>query len=294
MKTEFLRATTEDKFILQGIIYRPDQPTDKGILHIHGMAGNFYENRFLDIMAKSYTDAGYAFLSGNTRGRDMIADFSLTGSELKGRRVGNAYEIFSECIYDIKAWLDCLSEFGFGLVVLQGHSLGGSKITYYQAYEKDQRVKGLILLSATDMIGYIEVQADHARRLEEANKLVAEDKGNELLNGFVWEDAFILSANTYIDFSRRGNPIDVFRAYDPEARAAISEVNVPILAIMGTKDEGILAVGGSAQASQELLKKKAAACPDFLIFLPESNHGYYGKEEEVAGAVTSWLKKWSQ
>src|SRR3989344_860743 len=106
MKTEFLRTTTEDKLILQGIIYSPDQPTNKEILHIHGMAGNFYENRFLDAMAKTLTDNGWAFLAPNTRGHDFIADFPVEGDKEEFKRVGNVFEKFEECVLDIKCWMD--------------------------------------------------------------------------------------------------------------------------------------------------------------------------------------------
>jgi predicted alpha/beta-fold hydrolase len=94
MNTSFIRITTEDQLILQGLIYRPEQETKKAYLHIHGMAGNFYENRFLDSMAEQLTKSGYAFLAINTRGHDIIADFPLVGSEEKFKRIGDAFEKF--------------------------------------------------------------------------------------------------------------------------------------------------------------------------------------------------------
>src|SRR5258708_4101905 len=124
MKTTFTRVVTEDKLILQGLLYEPDQKTDKIILHVHGMAGNFYENKFLDVMAKTFTDNGWALLVPNTRGHDFISDFPVAGEKEEYKRIGNFREKFEECVLDIKAWLDFASTENYRDVVLQGHSLG--------------------------------------------------------------------------------------------------------------------------------------------------------------------------
>jgi hypothetical protein len=47
MRAKYFRFTTKDRLILQGIIYTPTHPTKRTYLHIHGMGGNFYQNRFL-------------------------------------------------------------------------------------------------------------------------------------------------------------------------------------------------------------------------------------------------------
>ena len=36
----------------------------------------FYENKFLDILAETYTNKNYAFLTFNNRGKDYISEFS--------------------------------------------------------------------------------------------------------------------------------------------------------------------------------------------------------------------------
>ena len=51
MKTSLHRITTSDGIELVGLLYEPEVATKKILVHVHGMAGNFYENKFLDAIA---------------------------------------------------------------------------------------------------------------------------------------------------------------------------------------------------------------------------------------------------
>ena len=187
MKTEFVRFETEDKLILQGLIYRPETETKKAFLHVHGMGGNFYENRFLDFMAKGITSSSYAFFSINTRGHDLIADFPIAGGNEKYKRIGDAYEKFEECLLDIKPAVDFLENNGFEEIVLCGHSLGSVKAVYYIVKTQDSRVKKLVLMSPPDMVGLAEQGSDHNDLLSQAQKMVEEGRGEELLPKKIWD-----------------------------------------------------------------------------------------------------------
>ena len=89
MKQELVRINSIDQIKQPGILYTPSNDTNKVVIHIHGLNGNFYENRFLDILAKTYTDKNYAFLTFNNRGRDFITellkgnDFTIIGGSLE-------------------------------------------------------------------------------------------------------------------------------------------------------------------------------------------------------------------
>ena len=67
MKQELVRINSIDNIEQPGILYTPDDNTTKIVIHVHGLNGNFYENRFLDTLAKTYTDNNYAFLTFNNR-----------------------------------------------------------------------------------------------------------------------------------------------------------------------------------------------------------------------------------
>jgi len=286
MNAEFIRFTTDDQLILQGIVYHPDSQTEKVYLHIHGMAGNFYENRFLDAMAKELTDNGYAFMSINTRGHDYIADFPIAGPEEKSKKIGDAYEIFEECLLDFKPAIDYLQEHGYKEIVLCGHSLGAVKVAYYIAETQDQRISKLILMSPPDMVGLTEKESNFGETMEQAKKMVSDGKGNELLPGLLW-GWYYLSANTYLNFSIRDNPIDIFNTYDKSKPSLLSEIRIPTLAFLGEKDDAAIM---PPQEALEILKAKARNTSRFDIdIIPNAPHSYFGCEKEMAQRIVSWL-----
>lgn len=286
MKANFLRITTEDKLILQGILYLSDQETKKAYLHIHGMGGNFYENRFLDFMADELTDSGYAFMSINTRGHDIIADFPVAGSEEKYKRIGDAYEKFDECLLDIKPAIDYLEQKDYSEIVLCGHSLGAVKVVYYMAKTQDQRIKKLILMSPPDMIGLAEKESYHKNLLEQSQKMISEGRGEELLPIKIW-DWYHLSAGTYVDLNSRGYPVDIFNTYDKSEPSLISEVSIPTFAFLGGKDDAAIL---PQKEALEIIKSKAVNAPRFDIDIVEdAPHSYFGKEKEMAKKITDWL-----
>lgn len=286
MTTEFIRFETEDKLLLQGLIYKPDKPSDKALLHIHGMAGNFYENRFLDAMAKELTDNGYAFLCINTRGHDFIADIPIAGTEEKYKRIGDAYEKFEECLFDIKPAVNYLEREGYTKIILCGHSLGAAKVVYYLTKTKDPRIKKLILMSPPDMIGLAEAESYHQDLLAQAKKLVVEGRGEEILPKKVW-DYYLLSANTYVNFSSRDYPIDIFSIYDKDKVSLLGEINVPTLAFLGEKDGASIY---PQQTELEIIKSKATKAPRFdTTIIKGGSHSYFSVEVRMAKTITTWL-----
>lgn len=53
MKQKLVRINSIDGIELPGILYTPDISTNKIVIHVHGLSGNFYENRFLDNLAET-------------------------------------------------------------------------------------------------------------------------------------------------------------------------------------------------------------------------------------------------
>ena len=288
MNAKFLRITTEDNLILQGIIYVSDKPTKKAYLHIHGMAGNFYENKFLDVMAEELTNNDYAFMSINTRGHDIIADFPIVGTEEKYKRIGDAYEKFEECLLDIKPAIDYLSKNGYKEIILCGHSLGAVKVAYYIAKTQDFRVQKLILMSPPDMIGLAEADSHHTDYLAESHKMISEGRGGELLVGKIW-DWYRLSADTYVDLNTRDYPVDVFNTYDKTKASLLSEIKIPTIAFLGEKDDAAIL---PQREALEVIKSKATNALVFDIDIIEgASHSYFGREKMMAQRIVKWLNK---
>ena len=290
MDAELLRATTEDKLILTGLLQKPSNPTDKVIIHVHGMAGNFYENLFLDAMAETFTRNGWAFLALNTRGHDYVADFPIAGPTEKNMRVGNFREKFEDCTKDIKAWIDVAEAKGYKQIVLQGHSLGAVKVAYYLAKTQDKRINRLILASPPDMIGLFENDGDeHKQRLELAKQMVKDGKAQDMMPGKVW-GYYHLSPQTYLNFTQRDSDIDVFNTYDKQKPSkTLQAITIPTLAFCGSKDDANIMPAADAMAT---IKQKSTNAPRFDTQIVDgAPHSYYGHEQEVAELISSWLTK---
>lgn len=286
MNAEFIRLNTEDGLVLQSLLYKPEAVSQKVYLHVHGMGGNFYENRFLDVMAERLTSAGYAFLSINTRGHDTIADFPITGEKEGYRRIGNAFEIFEECVSDIRSAMSYLETRGYTDITLCGHSLGAVKAAYYLAMTNDIRAARLVLMSPADMVGLAEAEESFGRFMSVAKEMVTTGKGEELLPEKLW-GGYYLSAKTYINLSTRGCPVDVFNIYDETKPSLLEKIAVPTLAFLGEKDD---AVTVESQKALEIIKQKAGSIPSFETRVIEgANHGYFGKEKEMVEEIMKWL-----
>ena len=48
MKQQLVRMNSMDNIEMVGILYEPNEKSNKIVIHVHGLCGNFYENRFLD------------------------------------------------------------------------------------------------------------------------------------------------------------------------------------------------------------------------------------------------------
>lgn len=76
MRTSFCRIYIKDGLELHGLLYKPDKKTNKVVAHVHSMAGNFYENKFLDNLAKILTSNGIAFCPFNNRSSGHTTTFA--------------------------------------------------------------------------------------------------------------------------------------------------------------------------------------------------------------------------
>jgi len=74
LKGELVRITTKDRLELHGFLFEPERKTSNVLVHIHGWIGNFYENKFIDYLAKEAILRGFAFLTFNNRGTGIITD----------------------------------------------------------------------------------------------------------------------------------------------------------------------------------------------------------------------------
>jgi pimeloyl-ACP methyl ester carboxylesterase len=286
MKISFQRIITKDGLELHGLLYEPNKKTDKVLIHVHAWVGNFYENRFLDLIAKEAVSSGFAFFAFNNRGAGIVTDFiKRNKSGFKYERIGGSLEKFEDCILDINAAIDFLDRKGYVSVVLEGHSTGCQKITYFKYKTDNKKIEGLIELSPADDIAVSKriLKERYSEALSVARKMVKNSKGNNSVPKWM---AFypLLSANTFISVADPESSSGRIFDYSGGLKE-IKNLNCPILAILGSKDE----YQDDPQGKLKILNKQAKECS--VEILLNASHWFVGHEAVLAKLIGIWLKK---
>jgi pimeloyl-ACP methyl ester carboxylesterase len=180
---QVITTTTKDKLILNGLLFEPPTKSDTIIINIHGMSGDPYRNSFYPSMFSTYPKNNIAFLSSENRGMQNITQFNNAEGDVLN--IGNTFELFEDCVFDIEAWVEKAVQLGYTKIWLQGHSLGPSKIVYYLTNTKQEHVAGLIFLSPSEMVGLVHDEIgkrDHEVLQPEALELVKNGKPDQILS----------------------------------------------------------------------------------------------------------------
>jgi pimeloyl-ACP methyl ester carboxylesterase len=283
---EPVRITTKDNLELHGILFEPNKKIDKALIHIHGWSGNFYENKFIDFIAKEAVDKGFAFLTFNNRGVGFVTDLiRRKKSKVEYVKIGGSWEKFENCILDIKAAVDFLDKKGYKKIILEGHSLGCQKITYYKYKTEDKRVKALVELAPVDDVGF--VKRLHGKKYENslriAKEMVKKGLGNKPVPKWMLFTP-LLSARRYLDIADSNTMQGRLFDYSGNLKE-IKNVNCPVLAIFGSKDDYEIEAGKKL----EILKNNVKNCDTKLI--KNANHGFVGSEAVLSKIVGYWIKK---
>lgn len=295
MRGELVRTFTEDGLELHGLFCSPADREANGmaLLHVPGFTGNFYGEKFVDYIAERVTKRGCAFLAVNTRGHDYLSGFiRKTDSGITYVQIGGAYEIFEECIFDVKAWIDFLQGRGYSRVILEGESLGTLKTVFYEHQTQDERVRGVVLISPVDHIGLqrMATGGKYDEAINIARQMIEHGKSDELMPRVycpLWR--FSISAKSYINAFGPNTKSSIFNFHDPNARfEELSTIKCPMLATYGTIREAV--VDNKVEEALSIIKRRAKSskrCDTAII--RDAPHNYLGREEELSETIGNWI-----
>ncbi len=286
---EIVKGKSSDGITYTGLLSRANNNQNL-ILHIHGMSGDIYTNSFYPYMHDYYPKNGNSFLAVEHRGTHSVTEFDKNGLYLN---IGNTYEIFEDCVYDIQGWIDTAKGMGFKNIWLQAHSLGPSKIAYYINQVKTTDIKGLIFLSPSDMVGlvnYPEELERHTMLLQEAKDLVNAGKPDQVLSDKLWGEN-LLSAKSYLSFFGDNAKDAIFNFLMPELGfEVVNKIKLPIIAITGTKDDGIVPCMDPFKA-MELLKKELKSSPKVnTVVFDGADHDFAGFGQQIVEEVIAFIQ----
>ncbi len=285
MRTTFQRITTKDGLELHGLLFEPDRKTINALIHIHGWVGNFYENKFIDYIAEEVVSKGFSFFTFNNRGAGIINDFiKRKKSKVDYVRIGGSLEEFKDCVFDIKAAVDFLNKKGYKKIILQGHSLGCQKSTFYEYKTKDKRIKGLVLLAPVDDIAFSKntLKTKYEESLNIAKRMVKNGEGTKPVPKWM---AFyqLLNAKMFLNVADPKSDSGRLFDYSGELKE-IQNINCPVLVVFGSKDS----YQSNPVEKLKILKEKVKDCDVKLV--QGAGHGFVNFEKQLSKLISSWLK----
>jgi pimeloyl-ACP methyl ester carboxylesterase len=284
-----VRFAAGDDVPLAGLLYEPKRRTNRALVFLHGTGGaSVFESRRTNLLAGEFTRNGFAYFPFNNR-----------GSGLMKRGGGMAYELIREAVFDIDGALRELRRRGYRDLTLIGHSTGANKIAVYDAREPRNFAKRYVLLAGGDdtglMIDALGV-AGHARAMKRAKEMIRARRGDELIPPSLWH-ATMNAPMSWRSLYDMGNPdgdYNVFpfiealrgRRFSRKPRFRhLRKIRKPAFVLYGDRDEFCYGdVAACVAALAEVAPPKME-----LAVMEDADHGFSGKERELARLIVNWI-----
>lgn len=282
MEYPIVHVITEDNYLLYGLHLKADK-SKTILIAIHGTASNFYENDFMEEIAKTAHEKGFSVLLTDNRGVGVLQAWP--------KLHGTSLEHFEDCVKDVDAWISFALQQGYEKIILQGHSLGSEKVVYYMNKGKyREKVDGVILLAPSDSWGaemeYLKKKGAE-KYFEEARKLVKEGKGNQFLpsDWLSYSGVMPKSADSFLNFMEEGSELSKALPFHKKSLPLVRTISVPILAVIGDQIEYTVI---PIREAMELLKKENPLVEVHQI--THCDHKFTDKEKELAEIVGEFLE----
>ena len=290
MQIEIVKFEAKDGVILDGFIRRGENPSKKLLIQMHGMTSNCFKDRERIISTK-VQEMGIDTLCFNNRGSDVIRYAKkIVNGEDKSFLAGTAYENIEESYYDIVGAIEYAISIGYKEFYLQGHSLGSTKVVYTYNKMKEEnnsnltKIKGIILLSLVDIPGTVEMEADKSYITYALEK----EKQGKILEMMPMESyTNPMSVKTFLKYTVYNKDIDFARYNSKDDEFEIlNKIQVPIFMRWGNVFE---LIKQDAKELAEFMNKKINNPNKDIDYIDGANHGYNGKEEELAKQIVRFL-----
>lgn len=284
MRQELVRINSIDWIEEPGILYTPNEDTNKIVIHVHGLNGNFYENRFLDILAESYIEKNYAFLTFNNRGRGFITELIKWNDFVV---IGWCLERFKDCTLDIQWVVNRVKEKGYNKIVLEGHSYWCNKVIYYYNKIKDKQIKQIVLLAPCDIPSECKKFLDkdeYETAKNEATKLVHDSKENELIDFSAMANGKISAGTFYYDFLPNWENDFIKYSDGIDAKSELlNNIDIPTLIIFWDEDECVLTQ--PTDTVKWYLKNNIKDCN--IQIIKKTDHWFNNKFDELKKIISN-------
>ena len=272
-QTEICTFKTSDNERLHGALLTPPQsPADLALVFVHGVAMNFYLPP-LFLFGQELAARGYHCFVINTRGHDWICRAgNLT------RFGGSAYENLEDCVADLDGALAFLGARGYRRFVLVGHSLGAIKSIIYQGTRRRSDMAGIVSCSAPKQFysERIARQPKFRELIEQAESMVSDGRGDDLMSVAVGATPGIFSARTHLDKYGKDDRND--------CRPYAKSLGCPLLAIVGGAEPKLF-----HEYAQEIVANAGANATYEQV--DGGNHFYNRHIAQIVEVIDRWLRR---
>jgi pimeloyl-ACP methyl ester carboxylesterase len=291
-----VRFAATDGVELAGLLYEPKRKTTRVIVYLHGTGGaSIFESKRTNLLAGHFGAAGYAWFPFNNRGAHLIRRLKAKRRSVQG---GSAYERIRDCVPDIDGAARELRRRGYRELILVGHSTGANKIAVYDHYKPRNPYKRYVLLAGGDDTGLIYDQLGarrFANALVKARAMIKAKRGSELVPKSL--SSMPVSWTAWYDMANPDGDYNTFPFLERLRNIRLSRrplfrhvkaIRKPSLILYGDRDEFCY---GDVPRCVEILADAIGPKPNVeLAILAEADHGFGGREEELAGVITRWME----
>lgn len=290
MQAEVVKIITPQRIVLHGFIFGPKRVKTIYIF-LHGLSGNLFSRIAL---AEKMAADGAAVLVFNNRGFGLINQFRKINSrrpnEYESILMGQAHEVFEDCIDDIDGAINTVLKLGYKKVILVGHSTGCNKAAYYLAKKNPDCVSGAVFLAPmsdyADAVKFTDSKIFNCA-LKEARKLVAAKKSKSLLPETYWSRP--IDAQRFLSLFTPESIEEMFSYAVPNKKPIIlQKIKKPFLVVLAGEDQFTDRPMPEVFAwfRKALIGKQAE-----LLLIKKSLHNFSGYEVKLKNIIFAWIKK---
>lgn len=282
---QLVKVTTADNLQLSGL-YQDGSVEKTAYILIHGFTADFYSHPFYHTIAAKLKIAHSALILAQNRGTGLHTEFIMPNGE--GKYLGSFYEKIEEAHLDISAFIKLLLEEGYTKIGLIGHSLGTIKVVRYLFEgEYKNNISELILLAPFDKNAFMERKAPGQRNkfLSSAKDMIDSGHGRDIVPVPEYED-YPMTYENYVSWYEDNDLSNMWDFYRKGYGFPIlQKIDIPVKVIIGENDEFTTYPEFDETPAKilEIMKKHLNKCQTFLV--EDSNHTYFGHEDEVADLV---------
>ncbi len=290
MNTESIEFETPTRLILKGLWFG-GKNAKRALVFVHGLTSSAFSQHELTV---PLANEGLAVIYFSNRGSESIAKFHRLENTRKGYKsefIGQAHEVFEECIDDIDGVVNFLKGRGVEEIVLVGHSTGCQKSIYYLSHENRQKhIRGVILMCPMSDYAYAK-KFDDPQKLKKAEvlarKFIKEGKSHELLPDTISPE--LLDAQRFISLNTPGSVENqIFPYFEINSKTRyFQKVTIPMLTIFAQKDEY---QDRPIEEIEEWFKKNNKSADYKSVTIKDALHSFSGDENKVAHEARNWTK----